>query len=72
MKSFDKSVLSAARQEICRCSIIRSPFRRAVAPHAGAWIETVSIPRPRRRDRVAPHAGAWIETYKDGRRMYMK
>ncbi len=53
MKSFDKSVLSAARQEICRCSIIRSPFRRAVAPHAGAWIETIlgaySVKRQRSR-----------------------
>ncbi len=35
-----------------------------VAPHAGAWIETIpeistKILRP-----VAPHAGAWIETDK--------
>jgi len=34
-----------------------------VAPHAGAWIETV----PRRHSTctatVAPHAGAWIETH---------
>ncbi len=33
-----------------------------VAPHAGAWIETLfgkpkALPR-----KVAPHAGAWIET----------
>ena len=37
-------------------------FRFAVAPHAGAWIETsilVSFPA---EHQVAPHAGAWIET----------
>ena len=62
MKSFDKSVLSAARQEICRCSIIRSPFRRAVAPHAGAWIETIAGKLRDCGSAVAPHAGAWIET----------
>jgi len=36
--------------------------RLAVAPHAGAWIET-SISRWKTTgSRVAPHAGAWIET----------
>ena len=34
----------------------------AVAPHAGAWIETLGYPLPLLTDRVAPHAGAWIET----------
>ena len=33
-----------------------------VAPHAGAWIETVKDRKPHRRHTVAPHAGAWIET----------
>ncbi len=34
----------------------------AVAPHAGAWIETLKRKiRPVSVD-VAPHAGAWIET----------
>ena len=33
-----------------------------VAPHAGAWIETV-VPSERNLEiGVAPHAGAWIET----------
>jgi len=40
---------------------VRNPLRK-VAPHAGAWIETISpvwygVPLT-----VAPHAGAWIET----------
>ena len=33
-----------------------------VAPHAGAWIETLyQLPSPSGMQ-VAPHAGAWIET----------
>jgi len=35
---------------------------QAVAPYAGAWIETIApIVRPR-ISQVAPYAGAWIET----------
>ena len=34
----------------------------AVAPHAGAWIETSPISPTDCPDIVAPHAGAWIET----------
>ena len=34
----------------------------AVAPHAGAWIETWTRSRPKNLCVVAPHAGAWIET----------
>ena len=34
----------------------------AVAPHAGAWIETVIARRTSELSPVAPHAGAWIET----------
>jgi len=34
----------------------------AVAPHAGAWIETRKCRGGRGCERVAPHAGAWIET----------
>ncbi len=35
---------------------------QAVAPHAGAWIETSADGATMARRRVAPHAGAWIET----------
>src|SRR5438105_3481089 len=34
----------------------------AVAPHAGAWIETMHIGYCHPPYAVAPHAGAWIET----------
>ena len=37
-----------------------------VAPHAGAWIETVVKAHARRGALVAPHAGAWIETLYGG------
>jgi len=37
-------------------------LRLRVAPHAGAWIETVCICSKSRKPNVAPHAGAWIET----------
>ena len=33
-----------------------------VAPHAGAWIETLMQGNPVPLPAVAPHAGAWIET----------
>ncbi len=33
-----------------------------VAPHAGAWIETLKTAQILPRSKVAPHAGAWIET----------
>ena len=33
-----------------------------VAPHAGAWIETLQSYPAGRLKSVAPHAGAWIET----------
>ncbi|ABC78607.1 hypothetical cytosolic protein [Syntrophus aciditrophicus SB] len=33
-----------------------------VAPHAGAWIETLSKIQIVEVNYVAPHAGAWIET----------
>ena len=36
--------------------------RKKVAPHAGAWIETLSIAVLTAKACVAPHAGAWIET----------
>jgi len=35
-----------------------------VAPHAGAWIETVYFASFCVAKMVAPHAGAWIETCK--------
>ena len=34
-----------------------------VAPHAGAWIETIPLIVKGLTKKVAPHAGAWIETY---------
>jgi len=33
-----------------------------VAPHAGAWIETLITVQSHPNTTVAPHAGAWIET----------
>ncbi len=33
-----------------------------VAPHAGAWIETIVKGNKGNFTAVAPHAGAWIET----------
>ena len=33
-----------------------------VAPHVGAWIETVKIAWTNLKLIVAPHVGAWIET----------
>ena len=35
---------------------------KAVAPHAGAWIETQKHKERCQACGVAPHAGAWIET----------
>ncbi len=35
-----------------------------VAPHAGAWIETIRRSFNNIWEAVAPHAGAWIETQK--------
>ena len=34
----------------------------AVAPHVGAWIETVKDEGLTVEESVAPHVGAWIET----------
>jgi len=36
--------------------------RDTVAPHAGAWIETLYMQVIIGDGLVAPHAGAWIET----------
>src|SRR5437667_268080 len=36
--------------------------RAAVAPRAGAWIDTLNVASWPRAARVAPRAGAWIET----------
>ena len=38
-----------------------------VAPHVGAWIETLRLLGHQQRLNVAPHVGAWIETV-----LYMK
>ena len=37
---------------------------RLVAPHVGAWIETLRVLFKSHVDKVAPHVGAWIETYR--------
>ena len=34
----------------------------AVAPHAGAWVETLAAILASFLGYVAPHAGAWVET----------
>ena len=39
-------------------------YNQAVAPIAGAWIETLQCGLARYVARVAPIAGAWIETRK--------
>ena len=36
---------------------------RQVAPHVGAWIETVWTDERHSAHLVAPHVGAWIETH---------
>ena len=38
---------------------------KGVAPHAGAWIETLNQTLWNAFAKVAPHAGAWIETFQD-------
>ena len=35
---------------------------KAVAPHVGAWIETLGLALNLVDAGVAPHVGAWIET----------
>jgi len=42
------------------CHVVNE--KTSVAPHAGAWIETVIIVPGALPVKVAPHAGAWIET----------
>jgi len=37
-------------------------YGKGVAPHAGAWIETMIARNSSPCSLVAPHAGAWIET----------
>ncbi len=37
-------------------------INKKVAPHVGAWIETVVISVEFIPGGVAPHVGAWIET----------
>ena len=36
-----------------------------VAPHTGAWIETLIAIGAKTLNTVAPHTGAWIETVTD-------
>ena len=43
-----------------------------VAPHAGAWIETLFNVNFHGRRKVAPHAGAWIETDDNIRQLAIK
>ena len=37
-------------------------WRLCVAPHVGAWIETIGRGGLSLYEQVAPHVGAWIET----------
>ena len=46
--------------DYCLCSTHR--YDDGVAPHAGAWIETMRHLPLISSSVVAPHAGAWIET----------
>ena len=39
-----------------------APALMGVAPHVGAWIETVMLALALALMGVAPHVGAWIET----------
>ena len=39
-----------------------TPAESYVAPHVGAWIETVYQECDKQHTNVAPHVGAWIET----------
>ena len=40
----------------------RAAGTKRVAPHVGAWIETMQRKRTFHLSTVAPHVGAWIET----------
>ncbi len=45
-------------------AVIGTPeYLTSVAPHAGAWIETLYTHISNPHWEVAPHAGAWIETF---------
>ncbi len=49
--------------QTCSQAAVESLFRWiAVAPRAGAWIETSGQPAQEGQPLVAPRAGAWIET----------
>ena len=43
--------------------VLASCTKQEVAPHAGAWIETLLLHAYPYGLTVAPHAGAWIETW---------
>ena len=43
--------------------MIQEKINNWVAPHVGAWIETVVVAYTLVSTTVAPHVGAWIETY---------
>ena len=43
--------------------LVDKPAILVVAPHAGAWIETIGQHLSLLKRYVAPHAGAWIETF---------
>ena len=73
MRARGLKLLTAAPAGYCRRSrpmrarglkrfLVSQVFRKCVAPHAGAWIETSYNLSPLPAASVAPHAGAWIET----------
>jgi len=44
--------------------IVHQAYKRRVAPHTGAWIETPGVLGRVGILQVAPHTGAWIETHR--------
>ncbi len=50
------------RERGLKPNLIANNGNALVAPHAGAWMETLDHAIELDLDHVAPHAGAWIET----------
>ena len=61
-ESFTSLILECFAKLVSLQSNIHTFYEYAVAPHAGAWIETPLVDIEIRPAAVAPHAGAWIET----------
>ena len=61
-ESFTSLILECFAKLVSLQSNIHTFYEYAVAPHAGAWIETPLYYLKLWDYSVAPHAGAWIET----------